>query len=274
MTSETLKTLNEIEGYVKFLIYDRKLEIALCDSALPSEYLKKLSLYTVHANSYCQKIKNANGGQRHCLLMQKFVRKKCKEKRPFFGTCYAGVAEFVFPIWEEEHYIGFISVSGYKSDVKKTRFTTKEREFSLKSTIPTMQELERLLAPLVNCFRLLFLHVEKSPKTEKARGQDRVYEKILAYLSENFLQRLTLLEIAEALHYSPSYLAHLFQEKSGTPLMRYVCELKIEKAKELLRTTDMTVSQISETVGFEDSNYFTAVFKKKVGFSPRKYKNL
>jgi AraC-like DNA-binding protein len=56
------------------------------------------------------------------------------------------------------------------------------------------------------------------------------------------------------------------------PLMKYLRLLKLEKAKELLLTTDKSVLDIAETVGFEDSNYFTAVFTNVFGLSPRAFR--
>ena len=58
----------------------------------------------------------------------------------------------------------------------------------------------------------------------------------------------------------------------GTGIAQYVKSLRLEKAKELLKSTDLTVSVISEKVGFADYNYFCRVFKQETGLSAKKYR--
>ena len=200
--------------------------------------------------------------------MQKFVRAKCKNGEPFFGTCYAGVSEFVFPIFENEKYYGFVAVSGYRLENRPSPLYQ-----DLKKDLPDVKKINAQLSPLINSFKLLACYAATDKEPTKDAGQVRVYSEILQFISQNYLQKLSLDEIAKNLHYTPSYIEHSFKKANGIPLMRYVRNLKIEKAKELLVTTSNSVLQISESVGFEDSNYFTAVFKKDVGLSPKDYRN-
>lgn len=67
------------------------------------------------------------------------------------------------------------------------------------------------------------------------------------------------------------YLNRLFRQSVGRPIFQYLSSLRIAKARELLTTTSMRISQISEQVGFMDESYFSKVFKKYTGKSPTDY---
>ena len=268
MKEKCKKLIDEIGNYIQHLIFDEKLQICICDFKFPAAYHQLLTSYGAHTNAYCRQIKTTKNGQKHCWLMQKFVRKKCKQGEPFFGTCYAGVSEFIFPILENDVYYGFVCVSGYR--LKNSSSAIYQ---DLKTDVPDIKKLGVQLSPLINSFKLLANYVSFDNEQNEDGGQVRIYGEILQFISQNYLQKLTLNEIAKNLHYSPSYIEHTFKKANGLPLMRYVMNLKIEKAKELLATTSNSILQVSESVGFEDSNYFTAVFKKSVGISPREYRN-
>ena len=270
MKESCTRLLDEIGNYIRRLTVDYRLEICICDFKFPARYHHILTSFGAHVGNFCREIKNRPNGQKRCLTMQKFVRLKCKDDKPFFGTCHAGVSEFIFPIVENDKYYGFISVSGYTLQNNAKNQALAQR--FLKSEIPSFSDVTDLLAPLINSFKLLAHYASTENENEITGGQVRVYQEILAFLRERYLQKITLKEIAEELHYSYSYIEHVFRKESGIPLMKYLRNLKIEKAKELLVMTNESVLSISEKVGFEDSNYFTAVFTAKVGVSPRTYR--
>ena len=270
MKQTCARLLDEIGNYIRRLTVDYRFEICICDFKFPTRYHHILTTFGAHVGGFCREIKSRKNGQRHCILMQKFIRIKCKNNQPFFGTCHAGVSEFVFPIVEKEKYYGFVSVSGYTLNTQK-KDKTLASQF-LKSKIPDFEDVNALLSPLINSFKLLAHYIETDNEPQLSGGQVRVYQEILTLLSERYLQKITLKDIAEELHYSYSYVEHVFKKESGIPLMKYLKTLKIEKAKELLVTTNESILAISERVGFEDSNYFTAVFTAHAGVSPRAYR--
>ncbi len=92
------------------------------------------------------------------------------------------------------------------------------------------------------------------------------------YIEQNFQTKLSLEEIAEALHANRSYLSRLYKSKTGKNLFDAILDRRIEAAKEYLLFTDMKTYEISEAVGIEDSGYFSKMFKKKIGVSPKEYR--
>jgi two-component system response regulator YesN len=78
--------------------------------------------------------------------------------------------------------------------------------------------------------------------------------------------------VAQAVHISPYYLSHLFKEELGVTFIGYLTKVRIEQAKILLLETNLTIQQISYMVGYQDSSYFTKVFKKLEGRTPTQFR--
>ena len=91
-------------------------------------------------------------------------------------------------------------------------------------------------------------------------------------MKENIERRLTLKEISEAVGYSSSHFSLIFKKEIGHSPLNYFNLLKIQKACFLLDSTDMKISQICYKIGIEDAYYFSRLFSKIMGMSPRDYK--
>lgn len=96
-------------------------------------------------------------------------------------------------------------------------------------------------------------------------------QRILAYINENYNTDITLSSLAETFSISQSHLSKSFKSVSGLGINEYINVCRVSAAKTLLETTDMSITQIATKCGFNDSNYFAAVFKKIVGVTPKKY---
>ena len=95
---------------------------------------------------------------------------------------------------------------------------------------------------------------------------------ILSYLKNNVSERLSLEKICQRFNYSRSFICKVFKEETGESLISYFNNLKIEEARGMLLETEMTVSEISEALGFSEAKYFGDTFKKKVGLSPQNFR--
>lgn len=97
-------------------------------------------------------------------------------------------------------------------------------------------------------------------------------KKAVAFLSENYDKDISLQEIANTISLSPHYFSRLFKSITGLNFVDYLTEIRIAQAKQLLRQTSMMISEVSEKVGYRDASYFSRVFVKTVGTSPREYR--
>ncbi len=97
---------------------------------------------------------------------------------------------------------------------------------------------------------------------------------ILNYLEKYYYRKVTLEEVADYVSISPFYLSKIFKKHTGINFIDYLTDLKIDKAKELLEFTEMPVVNIAIELSFNEPNYFTRVFRKTVGMTPSKYREV
>lgn len=97
-----------------------------------------------------------------------------------------------------------------------------------------------------------------------------ILSKLQKYIEDNYMEKLTLSQIAEEVHANGSYLSHLYKSKTGQNLFDAINKMKLKKAKEYL-VQGKRISEIATLVGFEDVSYFSRVFKKYESCSPRDY---
>jgi len=92
------------------------------------------------------------------------------------------------------------------------------------------------------------------------------------YIDANFDKQITLAEIARACYLSISRLAHVFKEQMGITIIEYLTSVRIERAKQLLLTTEQNCTEICFQVGYNNQSYFTRTFKELVGMTPRQFR--
>ena len=88
------------------------------------------------------------------------------------------------------------------------------------------------------------------------------------YIQSRFMQDLSLDEVSKKVQISPYYFSKLFKKETGENFIEYLTKIRIEKAKKLLRETQMSMKEISDAVGYSNPNYFSHTFKKKCGNFP------
>ena len=111
-------------------------------------------------------------------------------------------------------------------------------------------------------------------RDEKQQTQGKkVLQTALDYIEENYMQTtLNLNEVAQAIGMSPNYFSGLFSQEMKMTFVEYVTDKRMEQAKRLLRESDQSTSQIAAAVGYKDAHYFSFVFKKTMGSSPRDWR--
>lgn len=107
-------------------------------------------------------------------------------------------------------------------------------------------------------------------------GKKQVYsdavQKIIGYIEENYMENISLEELAAYVHMNRSYVSHLFKKETGDNLYNYLQHYRLEKAKELLAHTRDSIQEICWKVGIQDSGYFSKLFKKYAGVTPLEYR--
>ncbi|MEG0304394.1 MAG: response regulator [Oscillospiraceae bacterium] len=101
---------------------------------------------------------------------------------------------------------------------------------------------------------------------------DLLIEKIKQYVNQNIDIPLSVETVAKHVNYNASYVSRVFRQGSGASLIEYINYTKMKAAKEMLVNTKYTVQEIAKKVGFESSQYFSTVFKKKENTTPGEYR--
>ncbi|MDE7251437.1 MAG: AraC family transcriptional regulator [Acetatifactor sp.] len=94
----------------------------------------------------------------------------------------------------------------------------------------------------------------------------------LHYVRQHYAQNPSLTETAEAVHISASYLSRLFKQEFGTSYSQFLNDIKISYAMKLLVNTNLSVVEIANQCGYQNSNYFSSSFKKLIGVSPLQFR--
>ena len=108
-------------------------------------------------------------------------------------------------------------------------------------------------------------------KNEKKTAQHTIYH-LLRYIDREYMNISDVKSIASALSYSEYYISHLFREKMGMSIKEYILKKKTAAGTELLKTTDMSIKDISEYLNFGSPHTFSQVFKRLTALSPTEYK--
>ncbi len=101
-----------------------------------------------------------------------------------------------------------------------------------------------------------------------------IIRKALNIIHNEYIQGISLEEVANRLNITNEYLSMLFTKETGRNFTAYLKEYRVVKAKELLLNTDLKTYEISERVGYSDPKYFSRVFKEVTGFSPVEYQRI
>jgi len=92
------------------------------------------------------------------------------------------------------------------------------------------------------------------------------------YICENYNKRTSLQDLSSVFYMNPSYMSTLFKQKTGSTIIDYLQQIRIEKAKTLLKESHYTINEIAQKTGFTDYRHFGCVFKKEMGTTPYNYR--
>lgn len=116
-------------------------------------------------------------------------------------------------------------------------------------------------------------HNLSSSSFQSREHQDhKCIAKAIEYIMDNYQNKMSLFDLAGVTNYSPYHLLRLFKKHTGRTPFEFLLDVKVEKAKTLLKKTDYTITEICNLAGFSSNSYFSQVFKKKTGVSPSQYK--
>src|SRR5690625_2009742 len=132
----------------------------------------------------------------------------------------------------------------------------------------------RTLPEVENWFKNTFIYPMLNKVEERTESQYKnISDEIIHIVQQEFDSDLTLNYIADKLHYNPNYLSSIFRKETNTSFSDYLSLFRINKAKEWLVETDMTVKDIAEKLNYNNSQNFIRTFRKVEGTTPGRYRS-
>ncbi|MBO0482933.1 response regulator transcription factor [Candidatus Enterococcus courvalinii] len=147
-------------------------------------------------------------------------------------------------------------------DIQRELITLEDDEY-----LKGIQQINQ--AKNVNDLQELLLSLIR--KQQKQKNYSENIKQVLQILHENYREPLTLKEVSESLHLNVMYLGQLFKKETKKSFSTYLNHLRMEQAKWLLLHSEQNINEISNEIGYNNTTYFSKLFKKIVGQSPKEY---
>lgn len=168
-------------------------------------------------------------------------------------------AKIIYEKWPEIYVILLTAHAEFQ-------YAKEAIEYQVKKYIIKTNVIDDLAASLPAVAETL--SEEKGERESKEKG---IISKIMDFISDNYMRKLSLEEIANEVHINKFYLSRLFKEKTGENIIDYINKKRIEKAKLYFKEGSKKIYEIADLIGLSDTAYFSKIFKKYTGYAPSEY---
>ncbi len=184
------------------------------------------------------------------------IFKVCDDIRPdVFKMIYGGPVKTPIDIdymYQNTQTIGYIGGSAFERTPSESTITNTTKSFKFAG----IHEKDELLIKMIEGIKKHYSYV------------DFVKE----YISNNYMHKILLSDLASVLHVSRPYLSTLFKNEVGCTFPEYLSQFRLNRAKEILEKENIQISEIAHIVGYSDYAHFSKSFKKQIGLSPKEYR--
>jgi len=227
-------------------------------------------------NPYCALVRGTERGRERCVASDSVLFRKCSEsKKAEIHVCHGGLVNIAAPIMYEGTIIGYVSFSSLRSAGAPSVGACLEGlgidEESARehySHVPIYNE--KRMKSVINLALMLIQHVVLVHMIKPSADEN--LQRVKAYIKSNLRNDLSVKSISVGTNISKSVLYRLFNKSLGGTVSEYVNRKRVEAAEELLVTTSLPVSVISEMAGFSSVVHFRNMFKKLKGVTPLHYR--
>lgn len=227
----------------------------------------------IHQCPVCDYEKETPEGYAACFRCRNAVlRWAIRHKRSFGGLCVKGVYEYCRPVVRDGTVPAVIFVGNIFNGSTEQR--QRLRKHLRPALLKTMQAdfSEESCARVANLVESYILYLLDRYGDTTRNAYDVLIENIKAYIEENLLYDFSMTDLAAVFNYNEKYLGRLFKSKTGSSIKEYCNAAKIDKAKALLKYSDLTIGILAQQSGFNNVTYFNRIFKKVTGLSPLEYR--
>ncbi len=242
---------------------------------------KEVTSYPEENCEFCKIMKSCPKTRRKCQYADRRSFKKCEENNSIvMYKCHAGLVEAVIPLHEGEKIIGYL-MFGQIADSEDKEFLTERLQslckgYNLDSdtiqngieniTYKTSEQIHAAAKIMQACTGYIIYKELITPES------NRTFEAAKKYIEEHLSDDFSITALCSALNIGRTKLYHIFKSECKMGISEYLNRRRMHRAKKLLKTTELSIPEIASSVGFNDYNYFSRVYKKVYGKSPKKYR--
>ncbi len=243
---------------------------------------KDICLTSDHA-PFCARINACPEGHARCVNCDAQAVQRCKNRESvYLYRCHAGICEAIIPIYSSGMPIAYLAFgqlldnSPMEAQWERTRASLDwypgDVDELYKDFCAFRQYSNQDLNAYAEILKALASHIHLSGMIQTAEYTD--LQRLELYLEQHYMEKLSLASISEGLNISRTKLCTLAKRLSGgKTLSRIIAERRVAAAKLLLTANDRPISEVAESVGISDYNYFTKVFRSITGMTPSAFRS-
>ncbi len=249
--------------------------------ALFDKNFNELLSYPTRLSNYCKLIRSDLTLNQKCNRCDYRYFSKCRNiKEPVMYECHGGLIEFIIPIKSSNSIIGYMMSGQLRQADSSTTWKTlstslKDYNLDLSLLESYYNECPKLSNKIItSTMNILNICADYLPRCDKIRPEkNSLAYKIDSYISEHISEDIDIETLCQHFNYKKTTFYKVTNNLFGIPIMKYIRQVRIHEAKLLLSNTNLSISDISNSVGIYDYNYFTKIFKAEVKCTPREYRN-
>lgn len=190
-----------------------------------------------------------------------------------YASDWVGASRLFEQVWEE--------VKGSKLDADLKKAYLIEFLFNVHQTLNTNElDCMTVIKDILDCVNadtlgVVFHRAADTILLESMNWRSNmgtIVKTTKQFLDHNYHKDLSLNDVADVVHVSPSYLSRVFSRELGVPFKKYLIDLRLDQAKRLLLSTNKLIGEVALAVGYQDTSYFCRIFKQREGCSPNQFR--
>ena len=263
---ELMKSFYTLTG-IRFVLFDAE--------------FNEIAFYAKEKCDFCRLMNSAKKTRSKCSRSDRRAFLKCSaEDSPIIYKCHAGLVEAVIPLHENEKIIGYLMFGQITDKPDKSALNEKldywenncgisceALENSISEIVyKTKEEIYAAANIMEACTSYIIYKELIIPENSKLINAAK------AYIDEHLSEDIQIETLCAELKIGRTKLYEIFRKERNIGVSKYILKRRMHRAKKLIKTSELSVTEISQSVGFSDYNYFSKVFKKIYGRSPKSYR--
>ena len=239
---------------------------------------EEIAAYPESRLPFCSAIQRSKKEYERCVACDSEACRRVEATgETLIYKCRYGLTEVICPLYNFGTLTGYIMM-GQIGDEKIDTGALISAVQHLNSDGVSAEELVKAIPiisadKLTSFVRIMTICAEYMTLTNALPSRSpRIPELAKIYMHEHLGEKITIKEMCRVLGCSKSALLTSFKNEYGTTLNGYLCEIRIDEAKRLLKSTNLTISAVADATGFYDQSYFSKVFSSKLGITPSDYR--